>query len=70
MNVTPLDPDLRVRLDTISIDLAEQFDAWRGEDWPDARFDELARRIFELQFEASVTRFSNLAQDERLPAQY
>ena len=54
MSATPLDPDFRMRLDTITMELAEQFYAWRGEDWSDARFDELARRVFALQFEASV----------------
>ena len=43
-----------MRLIAISTELTEQFRAWRGETWSDARFDELARRIFTLQFEASV----------------
>jgi len=43
-----------MRLIAITTELAEQFRVWRGETWPDVRFDELARRIFTLQFEASV----------------
>ncbi len=43
-----------MRLAAISAELTEQFLAWRGEPWSDARFDELARRIFTLQFEAST----------------
>jgi len=54
MSATPRDADLRIRLAAISAELTEQFLAWRGEKWSDARFDELARGIFTLQFEASV----------------
>jgi hypothetical protein len=43
-----------MRLNAMATELAEQFRAWRGETWSDARFDDLARRIFALQFAASV----------------
>jgi hypothetical protein len=54
MSVTPRDADLRMRLIALTMDLAEQFRAWRGEAWSEARFDELACRVFALQFEASA----------------
>lgn len=54
MSATPLDADFSNRLAALRVELTEQFRAWRGEKWSDARFDELARRIFTLQFEASV----------------
>jgi len=54
MSMTPRNADLRTRLTAITTDLAEQFQAWRGEAWSDARFDELACRVFALQFEASA----------------
>ena len=54
MNAIPLEADFRMQAAALTAELAEQFGSWRGEKWSDARFDELARRIFTLQFEASV----------------
>lgn len=54
MNATPIEADLRMQAAALTAELAEQFSAWRGEKWSDARFDELARRIFTLQFEACM----------------
>ena len=54
MSATPLEADFRMQVAALTAELAEQFGAWRGEAWSDARFEELAHRIFTLQFEASV----------------
>jgi hypothetical protein len=35
-------------------DLVERFQGWEGESWPEARFDELARRAFAVQFEGNI----------------
>ncbi len=54
MSATSFDSDLGGQFAALAGELEALFIAWRGEEWPEDRFDDLARRIFALQFEASV----------------
>lgn len=48
------DPKLIARFERLAGELESRFLAWGGDDWSEDRFDDLARRVFALQFEASV----------------
>ncbi|MGW8282706.1 MAG: hypothetical protein ACWGON_05360, partial [Gemmatimonadota bacterium] len=54
MTATSSDPYLTGKFERLAGELETRFIAWKGDEWPEDRFDDLARRIFALQFEASA----------------
>ncbi len=54
MTATPSDPNLIGQFERLAGELETRLVAWNGEEWPEDRFDDLARRIFALQFQASA----------------